>query len=536
LDFSIKNILNSILEFWKKLTTAQKVVLLVAPLIVAIALFSLIFWASRPEYVALFNRLNVTEAGQITAKLQELNYPYKLAEGGTTILVPQKDVAEVRLQLANAGLPKESTFSFENLDQIRLGETDADRKLRFVLGLQNELEKTIKTLDGVDYARVHIVMPEESLFLEEQKQATAAVTVKTTYGTALNEDQVRAIANLLAYSVEGLTTENVSIVDTNGNVLSDFLSANNTPHKLTANQIQVQQAVETNIQKSVQSMLDKVFGSGSTVVRANAKINFDQRTITSQISENGALVSRQETAESSTNEVAPGGVVGVDPNTYDGITGYPVAGAGATNSSSERSSITENYQPSVVQEETVVSPGQIERLTISVMADADSISEQQLENIEAVVATATGIDLDRGDLIQVARLPFNKNSILEHQAALEELARQERFMLYVQLAAGLLAALLLLIIILRLRSKKNKELEQLTLEQEEKLVTLEEAEKLLAAQMEAERQAELKLARRKVKTTEEIEREKTKKEVDKYSRENPDEVARLVRAWLAEEQ
>ena len=321
MDFSIKNILNSILEFWKKLTTAQKVVLLVAPLIVAIALFSLIFWASRPEYVALFNRLNVTEAGQITAKLQELNYPYKLAEGGTTILVPQKDVAEVRLQLANAGLPKESTFSFENLDQIRLGETDADRKLRFVLGLQNELEKTIKTLDGVDYARVHIVMPEESLFLEEQKQATAAVTVKTTYGTALNEDQVRAIANLLAYSVEGLTTENVSIVDTNGNVLSDFLSANNTPHKLTANQIQVQQAVETNIQKSVQSMLDKVFGSGSTVVRANAKINFDQRTITSQISENGALVSRQETAESSTNEVAPGGVVGVDPNTYDGITG-----------------------------------------------------------------------------------------------------------------------------------------------------------------------------------------------------------------------
>ncbi|NLP44340.1 MAG: flagellar M-ring protein FliF, partial [Peptococcaceae bacterium] len=166
----------------------------------------------------------------------------------------------------------------------------------------------------------------------------------------------------------------------------------------------------------------------------------------------------------------------------------------------------------------------------------DSISEQQLENIEAVVATATGIDLDRGDLIQVARLPFNKNSILEHQAALEELARQERFMLYVQLAAGLLAALLLLIIILRLRSKKNKELEQLTLEQEEKLVTLEEAEKLLAAQMEAERQAELKLARRKVKTTEEIEREKTRKEVDKYSRENPDEVARLVRAWLAEEQ
>ena len=534
MNFSISNILNSLHEFWKKLTNAQKVVIIVAPLIVAVSLFSLIFWASRPEYVALFNKLSVNEAAQITAELQELKYPYKLEDGGTTILVPQKDVAEIRLQLANAGLPKESTFSFENLDQIRLGETDADRKLRFILGLQNELEKTIKTLDGVEYARVHIVMPEESLFLEDKKEATAAVTLKTAYGTTLNDDQVRAIANLLAYSVEGLKTENVTIVDTNGNVLSDFLSADNTPHKLTAKQIQVQQAVEENIQKSVQSMLDKVFGPGTTVVRANAKINFDQKTITSQVSENGALVSRQETSETTTNESTPGGVPGIDNNVYESPA-YPVV-VGATNSSSERTSVTENYQPSVIQEETVVSPGQIERLTISVMADADSVTEQQLDNIEAIVATATGIDLERGDLIQVARLPFNKSFILEQQAALEELARQERLMLYGQIAAGILISLILLIVALRWRAKRRRELEQLALEREENLVTLEEAEKLLAAQMEAEREAELKLARRKVKTSEEIEREKTRQEVEKYSRENPDEVARLVRAWLAEEQ
>ena len=170
------------------------------------------------------------------------------------------------------------------------------------------------------------------------------------------------------------------------------------------------------------------------------------------------------------------------------------------------------------------------------MADADSVTEQQLDNIEAIVATATGIDLERGDLIQVARLPFNKSFILEQQAALEELARQERLMLYGQIAAGILISLILLIVALRWRAKRRRELEQLALEREENLVTLEEAEKLLAAQMEAEREAELKLARRKVKTSEEIEREKTRQEVEKYSRENPDEVARLVRAWLAEEQ
>jgi len=139
LNFSLSEMLNSILNYWKKLTRPQKVVLVLAPLIVAIALFSLVFWASRPQYVSLFNDLPANEAGAITAKLKELKVEYKLEDNGATVLVPQKDLSEVRLQLANAGLPGESTFSFENLDQMRLGETEKDRQLRFVLGLQNVL-------------------------------------------------------------------------------------------------------------------------------------------------------------------------------------------------------------------------------------------------------------------------------------------------------------------------------------------------------------------------------------------------------------
>lgn len=537
MKFSLTAALNSIQNYWKKLTSPQKVVLVVAPLVVATALLTLIFWASRPQYVVLFNKLDAAEAGSITAKLKELKIEYKLEDGSSTILVPQKDVSEARLQLANAGLPKESTFSFENLNETRIGETDKDRRLRFILGLQNELEKTIETLDGVEYARVHIVMPEQSLFLDEQKDATAAVTIKRTFGSEMGEDQVRSIANLLAYSVEGLTTEKVTIVDTNGNTLSDILGGSGTAHKLTANQLQLQQATEGNIQKSVQTMLDKVFGAGSTIVRANAALDFDQKKITSQRSEDGAILSRQETSERSTNQSTAGGVPGVDPNVPEAeVPGYPVNEQGANTSTSEKTSSTENFQPSVIQEETVVSPGQIKRLTVSVLADSDSVTEEQLESIEGIVASAIGISENRGDLIQVARLPFNKTSILEEQAAMEEIARKARLTFLAQVVASVVAGIIFLILLLRFRSRSRYDLKSLEAQNGQKLVTLEEAEQLLAAQMEAELEADLKLARKKIKSSEEIEKEKIRKEVDKYSRENPDDVARLVKTWLAEEQ
>jgi flagellar M-ring protein FliF len=534
LNFSLSEILNSLKNFWNKLTRRQKVLLVLAPLVVATALSSLIFWASRPQYASLFTKLNTNDAGAITAKLKELKINYQLSDGGSTILVPQKDVSEIRLELANAGLPKDSTFSFDNLDQMRIGETDQDRKLRFVLGLQNELEQTIETMNGVEYARVHIVIPEQSLFTNDQKDATAAVTLKTQYGAKIGEDQVRAIANLLAYSVEGLSTDKVTIADTNGNVLSDVLGNSNLPGKMTANQLQVQQTVENNMQQSAQSMLDKVFGAGKTVVRANATLDFDQKKITSQRSEDGAIESRQQTSEKSSNQSANNaGAAGVQSNATPT---YPVTGQGNNTSTSEKYSSTENFKPSVTQEETVVSPGQIKRLTVSVLADSDSVTTDQAANIQSIVSSAIGININRGDEIQVALLPFNKTTMLEEQAAMTEAAKKAKILLYAQIAGAAVGGLIFLILFLRFRAKRKRNYGMEALADGQKLVTLEEAEQLFAAQMEAEREAELKLAKKKVKSSEEIEKDKIRKEVDKYVRENPDDVARLVKTWLAEEQ
>ncbi|UWG98322.1 flagellar M-ring protein FliF [Dehalobacter sp. DCM] len=531
MNFSITEIVKSLQNFWKKLTRPQRVLLVVIPVIVAVALSLFIFWASRPQYVVLFSELETTEAGQITEELKNLKVDYQLAEGGTTIEVPQKDVAEIRLELANAGLPSKSTFSFDYLNEMRLGETEQDSRLRYVLGLQTEIETTIETMDGIDYARVHIVLPEESLFDENKEQTTAAVTIKRKTGAEISEDQVRSIANLLAYSVEGLTTEYITINDTNGNVLSDVLGNSNSPQTLTANQLQVQQSVENKMQQSVQSMLDKVLGTGTTIVRVNAAIDFDQKKITSQKTEEGTVTSREQITEKSSSTSSQGGVPGTESNIPD----YLVSG-NDTNSSSEKSSLTENFQPSVTQEETVVSPGQIKRLTVSVLADSDGVTDDQLSEIKTIVSSAVGIDQTRGDVIEAARIPFNKTGLLEEQAAMAAEARKAQIMMYAQIGGGVLLAVLILLFFLRSRAKKKSGANAMDLADGQKLVTLQEAEQILAAQLEAEREADLKLARKKVKSSEDIEKEKIRHEVEKFSKDNPDDVARLVKTWLTEEQ
>lgn len=532
MDFSWAGIQQSIREFWGKLSRPQKVITVAAPLVVAIALFSLLFWASRPQYVAIFTKLSDSEAGAITTKLKELKVDYQLADNGSSILIPQKQAPEVRLELANAGLPQGSKFSWsESLNQMRVGETDADRRLRYVLGLQSELETTLETLSGVQDARVHLVMPEPSPFIEQEKVATAAVTLTLAPATKIEADQVRAIANLLSSSVEGLTPEKVTIVDTNGNDLSKAIGNSKEPGFYTASQMQLKQTIEDNIQRKVQSMLDPALGAGKTVVRADVTLDFDKVTTTSVLHGPGAKVSEQNTSETSTNGTGAGATPGVTPN----IPGYQTPEGTGTTSSSESTSSTINYQVDTTQEERIKNQGDIKRLTVSVMVDADTVSAEQIDQIKANVALAAGIQASRGDEIQVAALPFDKTTLLQQEKQIAEIARKEQYRFYGEIGLGVLLAVLFLIFLFRMRSKRKKENIPFGMGPGLQPVPLAAAEELLLAQQEAEREAELKLAQKKQKSAEEIQRQKIKEAVDLYARNNPDEVARLVKTWLAEE-
>ncbi|WP_201025167.1 flagellar basal-body MS-ring/collar protein FliF [Desulfitobacterium hafniense] len=532
MNFSWAEIKQSILEFWGKLSRPQKVITVAAPLAVAIALISLLYWASNPSYVAILTDLTDIQAGEITSQLDELKVKYKLGSNGSSILVPEKEAAAIRLKLANEGLPKGSEFSWsESLNKTRVGETESDRRLRYNLGLQTELETTLKTLSNVKDARVHLNIPEETLFIEQQEATTAAVTLTLKEGSSITEDQIRGIANLLAASVKGLKLEDVTILDSDGNTLSDVLSEDNQPGKMTATQIQLKQLTEENTRKSVQSMLDKAFGAGKTIVRTNATLNFDQVTTDTVTHGPGAVLSESHTTENTTN-TSPGGTApGVDTN----VPGYLAPDGTGITSSSEKTSDTLNHQVDTTQEQRIKSPGDIARLSVSVLLDADSISADQIEQIEAIVASAAGIDRDRGDQIQVAALPFDKTGALEQEQALAEAARKERLRTYIEWGVGALLALVFLFVLFRMRSKRKQDAESLELGQVLQPVPLAATEELLLAQQEAEKEVELKLAQQKQKSAEEIQRQKIKESVDIYVQNNPDEVARLVKTWLAEE-
>ncbi len=529
MDFSWAGIQQSVKTFWNRLSSPQKVITVFAPLMVAVALISLITWAGRPQYVAILTKLSDTEAGEITTKLKDLKADYQLADNGSTIMVPQQLAADLRIQLASAGLPAQSKFSFDSLDTMRLGETDADRKLRYVLGLQNELENTMKTLNGVQDARVHIVMPEKSLFVDSQQPATSAVTLKLVPGTKLSNDQVRAIANLLSGSVEGLQPENVTIVDTGGNVLSDVLGKSGDPNSLTGTQYQLQQTVEEDTRKSVQSMLDRVLGTGTTVVRISAALDFNQVKRVIQTNGPGAVLSEQTSTETSTNGTTTGGTPGLDPN---GVPTYPTTSTGV-NSTSTKTSATTNYQVDTTQEEQVVSPGAVKRLSVSVLADEDTINQNQLDQIKTIVASAAGVDETRGDQIQVAAMPFNKTALQQETLAMEKAQEKQQFVTYIEIGAAVLFGLLLIMMLLRSRSKKGRAEKMLGMNGSQP-VSLAAAELLMNQQI-AEEEAKLKIAQKKTKTVEELQKQKTKESVELYSRNNPDEVARLMKTWLSEE-
>lgn len=516
MNFSWAETKKSLLQFWNKLSRPQKIITIAAPLLVASALIILIVWASRPQYVSIFTKLSDAEAGAIKAKLTELKVNYRLADNGAAIQVPQKQAAEVRLELANAGLPESSKFSFENINELRLGETDADKKLRYILGLQDELETTLKTLNGVTDARVHIVIPEPSLFAEKEEPATVGVTLKLVPGTSITEDQVRAIAKLLASSVEGLTPENVTIVDTNGNSLSDIISQSKTQAGLSATQIQMQQTVEENIQRSVQSMLDKVLGSGKVVVRVNTVLDFDQIKITEQTNGPGAVLSKQNTTENSANNTSAGAV----PGTTTNIPSYQTTTNSGTISSSSKTSTTENYQVDTRQEERVVNPGAIKRLSVSVLADETTVSQDQIDKIQAVVISAAGIDQSRGDQIQVEAIPFDRTVLEEEKNAFAQAEQKKKIILYA-LCGAVILGLIFLFLYWRskVKSKNAKALEndfvvsQTGKTYDEEPVDLTEK-----------------------RAADEVERQKVKQSVEKYALDSPDEAARILKTWLSEDE
>ncbi|MGE5405821.1 MAG: flagellar basal-body MS-ring/collar protein FliF, partial [Candidatus Saccharibacteria bacterium] len=393
---ALKERWNQLTEYWAGLSLNQKVLIAAAVLLIIAAITIPSVTMMQPDYVILYNKLEVNDAAAMTAKLDELAIPYQLSDNGSTIMVPsaQKDTA--RLQLASAGLPK-GVAGFDLFNTTNFGETETDKKVKYQVALQGELTKTIQSLNQVEYAKVNLAIPEDSLFTENQKNPTASVLVKTKPYMELTPKEVQGIIHLVASSVQGLKAEDVTVVDTNGTVLSDNVGddqGSTVATSLTQTQIQMKRKFEKDMQNSVQSMLESILGSGKAVVRVSAELNFDQKQSHKETWGPNSFV-RSEKLDDESSTKAESGTEGV-PGTQSNIPTYQTGGTTGGTESSEKSSKTRNYEIDNEVVDQKYAMGDVKRLTISVIVDKD-LNAQSKQQIQDAVASASGFKQERGD-------------------------------------------------------------------------------------------------------------------------------------------
>jgi flagellar M-ring protein FliF len=351
--------------------------------------------AAGPAYVPLFQNLELGSVGQITEGLTKAGVAYQLEGGGTTVLVPQADLARARVALAAEGLPANGRPGLELFDKPTWGMTDFTQRITYRRALEGELARTIGGLKGVEKAQVHLAIPESSPLRKLEKPAEAAVVLTLKPGAALGAEEVQGIAYIVSSSVEGLPGENVAVMDNTGRVLS-MPSGQAGMYGLSSRQLDLQSSIEKQLQDKAEGMLATVMGPGKARVQVSAKLNFDQvdRTI-EQYDPDRQVLSTEQRSETSGGEAAA-------------ATGAPGA---------SQTIISNQYANSKQVERRVGAIGDVARLTVAVLVDDRAMSRQatatgqtgeaSVAALEALVTNAIGLDSARGDRITVAAIPFD---------------------------------------------------------------------------------------------------------------------------------
>lgn len=511
---------------WGRLSRTQRIGLggIALTAVVVLALFATM---ARPdEYAPAFQNLREEDAAAIVAKLKDSKVPYEIADRGTTIKVPSAQVQETRLMIVQSGVAaKGSGVGFEIFAQPQFGLTEFAEKINYQRALEGELSRSIMRLDAVDAARVHLVLPEDSLFVSQKKEPSAAAVLQLKAGRKLDGAQVQGIVQLISGSVQGLKAEKVSVMDAAGAVLTDK-GGEGDPSRQSNTRTEAQRQLESRLTDEVQRMLGPVVGPDKAVVRVSAELDWDQYESNAEtFSPNQRapqVRSRRESSESSSQGAATaGGVPGAERN----VPGYPSPnGAGATQGGNEKRDVTTNYELSRQVEKTVRAPGGIKRLNVAVALDSEVVADPaQADAISRLVATAAGLNTDRGDLVTLTSLPFSVEGRAK-PAELAEAARQRETMLslarMVAMVLGPLLVVGLIWAVLR-RGRRTSARPEIT--------ELNDAARLQSPLTAAEQLAALP------DPVADSEQQRIEREVATMARNDPTMVANLIRSWLAED-
>jgi flagellar M-ring protein FliF len=408
--------INAIKEQIKAIPPKKRIMFLALITVVISSLILFFTWIQKADYQVLYSNLSEEDAGLIIQKLREQKIPYRISAG--IVMVPSDRVYDVRLQLASQGLPQGGGVGFELFDKTSFTMTDFVQKLNYRRALQGELARTIRSLSEIQQCRVHLAVPEKSLFSNDDQRPKASVLVQMKQGRSLSQSQVQGIVHLVSSSVEGLDPKDVALVDSRGEMLTSVVEGS---LGITSGQREYQRNVEKDLESRIVGILEPVVGKGKVKAKVSADIDFTKTEKTEERFDPDSQVARseQKIMEKSVNGNR-GGVPGVSSN----LPGKPATPAASAQAQSEKKSETINYEISKVTSHVIDPSGEIKRQSAVVLVDGiytaakqgsqektyTPRTAQEITQFEDMVKKAVGFKTDRGDEVRVVNMPFEESS------------------------------------------------------------------------------------------------------------------------------
>lgn len=478
---------------------ARRALILVVGIAAAALIFGVSEWASAPTWVPAFSNVPLESVATMTDKLDQAGVKYRLDRGGADIMVAESDLAKARVALAKGGLPNSGRPGLELFDQPSWGMTDFTQRINYRRALEGELERTIGKMAGIDMAQVHLVMHETDSFAAADKPSEASVVLKLKNGGDPDPEVVQGIAHLVASSVDGLTSEHVTIVDDNGRLLNEADEAMSATG-LTSRQLSIQREVEDYLRGKAEKIVAQMVGQSNLRVQVSAAMSFDQvERTTAAVDPDKQVVAAEQKAV-----ITPGAQGGAAQNN--------------TSTTYENTRSTESY---------VAAPGSIKRLTVAV-AVADRApangkgasaprSAAELDEIKMLVRSAVGADSTRGDVISVVSVPFAPTAIAPVEAP------KTNFTQVVQTTERPVLGVLGLVLIIVVALLSLRSLKQTTTGEPAPPVALPRTDSLPAAAITAGPAMPMVMPTNTMRD-----------KVNSTIEQQPDVAARVVRAWLKE--
>ena len=416
-----KLFLDDLIRLWNGLEVAQKFGIIVLSVITLVISSFFIMKSLEPNWAVLYSDLTPHDAAAVSESLKKSGYPYKLSQDKTSILVPHELQDDLRIYVAENNLIQDSSPGFELLDDMQLGSTDFKNKLTKQRIYQGELTRSIEKMSGIRKARVQIADPERSVFQERDEAPTASVMLILEPGYKLKTSQVKAIKNLVAYAIPRLTPERVFLTDQSGNNLSDELEKNSNDIESYKTNFENQTA------KKIQAVLDKIVGTENASVQVSADIDFNstRSTIESYLpvgdSQQGVMTSSQTETENYDNPYpnTTGALTGTNnPPPVNTQTGQP------KNLNYQKQKTAATYSVSKEIKQIIYAPGTVKRMTIAVAVNKILTTDEKTE-LEKLIASASGADFNRGDVINVTSLEFSANEAQKTLVEQEEKVMQK---------------------------------------------------------------------------------------------------------------